>query len=198
MSTEEPSFTPCPWARHHWTPQHSECYERHVCTRSDGSKDAHMSGGLGRNLPRQKLSGGRGREEYSGKGNGVFKWQCVKLHYLSVQETCPPMNLECWMKVGGAMGAGEVAQADRGLILKGVWILSWKLQAGNGFCWRIKQHGEQHEQQNRRKANWIKKRFSLNLLCISILPCPGFLILFFPDSLFLKWGVFLISMVCKL
>ena len=119
MSTEEPSFTPCPWARHHRAPQHSECYERHVCTRSDGSKDAHMSGGLGRNLPRQKLSGGRGREEYSRKGNGVCKWQCVKLHYLSVQETCPPMNLECWMKAGGAMGAGETE----------AW--AWK---GFGFC----------------------------------------------------------------
>ena len=65
------------------------------------------------------------------------------------------MNLECWMKAGGAMGADEIAQVDRGLILKGVSTLSWKLQAGNSFCWQIKQHGEQQEQKTRRKVNWI-------------------------------------------
>ena len=122
MSTEVPSLTPCPGACHHWAPQHSECYERRVCTQSDGSKDGHMSGDLGKNLPRQKVSGGRGREEHSRKGSSVCKWQWVKLHYLSVQETGPPMNLECWMKAGRAMGADEVAQAE-------AW--SWK---GFGLC----------------------------------------------------------------
>ena len=98
MSTEEPSFTPCPGACHHWAPQHSECYERHVCTRSDGSKDGHMSGGLGRNLPRQKLSGGRGR--------GAFKERKWYLQ-MTVGETALPV-------------------CTRKLVLQWIWNAEWR------------------------------------------------------------------------
>ena len=106
-----------------------------------------------------------------GKEVAFAKDRGWRLHYLPIQETgSPSVNLECWVKAGGAVGTHEVAQAGRGLILRGVWTLFWKLCAGSGFCWWIKQHGEQQEQQTRKKLNWVQKWLSLNLIYMYLNP----------------------------